>query len=77
MKTVFEVGDIVCYRSSFLRSIGWYTDVPINGRVVSAQHGACPGCEGFPKVQWCDRDDAIAVNPANLILYNERHLESA
>ncbi len=28
-----QVGDTVRHRAAFLRSISWYTEVPINGRV--------------------------------------------
>lgn len=64
----FKPGDIVCHKATFLRSICWFTDVPINGRVESI-------CDPYVKVQWCDRGEAILINPANIILYSERHLE--
>lgn len=33
-KTKFKIGDIVCYKGDFLRSCGWYTSVPKNGKVI-------------------------------------------
>lgn len=71
MKAVFEKGDIVCHRASFLRSISWYTDVPINGKVVDA------GDPEMPLVLWCDRDEPCRINAKNILLYEERHKEPA
>jgi len=33
----FSEGDIVKHKAEFLRSVGWYTDVPVNGQVVKAE----------------------------------------
>ena len=59
----FSVGQIVKHKAKFLKSIGWYTDVPRNGIV-----------RGFnsldmPRVQWCDSDDetGVAIHPGNIM----------
>src|SRR6476469_6485698 len=38
----FKPGAIVCYRSAFLKSIHWHTDVPKNGRVIRVVGEASP-----------------------------------
>ena len=35
-KPPYKKGDIVRHRAEFLRSTGWYTNVPINGQVLEA-----------------------------------------
>lgn len=64
----FKAGDVVCYSRAFLKSTAWYTDVPINGRVLDVD-------EDYITVLWHDRTDPIRVRDTNLILYKERHLE--
>jgi len=71
MKTIFEQGDIVCFRRSFLQSIGYYTDVPLNGKVLDVM-GTGGGL--LVLVEWCD-DHISRVNTKDLILYSERGLE--
>ena len=58
----FEVGDIVKYRGNFLRSVGWHTNVPKDGRVVGIEEGL-----NFPIVEWND-GHTTPVNPVNLQL---------
>lgn len=54
-------GSIVRWRSAFLRSIGWCSNVPKDGLVV--------GHSGrFISVQWCDAPKATLVNPVNVQL---------
>ena len=67
----FSVGDVVCHRAAFLRSIGWYTDVPMNGEVREVG-------PRFLKVVWNDQPDADPqrILPANVIHYDRRHLEA-
>jgi hypothetical protein len=49
MTRQYERGDIVRHRSAFLQSIGWVTDVPVNGVVVDRTN------EGnVLKVWWSD-----------------------
>lgn len=62
-KSTFQVGDIVKYRAKFLQSVGWYTDVPINGRVEAINDRM-----QMPSVLWSDRDEPILVHPANIQL---------
>lgn len=70
---LFRVGDVVCFRSQFLRDIGFYTNVPINGKVLKVSHDKEPHRSW---VQWCDNPDLPAwVCDKNLILYEKRHLD--
>lgn len=71
MKTVFKVNDIVCHKAKFLRDIGWFTNVPINGKVLAVVG------DDYVRVLWNDRDVSQGVHPCNLILFSERHLEPA
>lgn len=71
MTTTFKLGELVCYRASFLRSISWFTNVPIDGKIVDVSDPEMPG------IHWCDRDEPIRVNAKNLILKSELHLEPA
>jgi hypothetical protein len=71
MTKTFKRDDLVCYARRFLQSVGWYTDVPIDGKVVDDTDPQ------FPSVHWCDRDEPVRVNAANLILKSELHLEPA
>lgn len=60
MKPKFAVGDIVRHKGSFLRSIAWYTGVPVNGRVVSAEPlGTCI----LYRVEWCDGTENCIIEP--------------
>ena len=60
----FKVGDIVKHKGKFLRSIGWYIDVPKNGKVVELSESM----HNWPKVQWCDSEEATLINPVNIML---------
>ncbi len=68
MKTeqAYVVGDRVRHTARFLRSIGWYTNVPDYGVVVG--HKA----SGLPVVRWQgdDRadDELPGILPVNIIL---------
>ena len=66
--TELKVGDLVVYKAKFLKSIGWYTDVPKNGKIIEAD-------ETFPVIQWCDREEPTRVHVANVILSSKRHTE--
>ena len=66
--TELKVGDLVVYKAKFLKSVGWYTDVPKNGKVVETD-------DTFPLIHWCDREEAIRVHVANVILSTKRHTE--
>ena len=49
----FKVGDIVKHKASFLKSIGWYTGVPVNGEVVSSKHNDDTQLDsGYISVMW-------------------------
>jgi len=65
--STFKTDDVVCFRSSFLRSIGWHTDVPVNGRVLSVK-------DDLVKVQWSD-GSVTNTRTTNLILESKKHLE--
>lgn len=70
MTTEFKKGDIVCHKAKFLRDIGWFTNVPINAKVLAVD-------EDLVTVQWNDRDEPNRIHRGNLILFAERHLEPA
>lgn len=71
----FKVGDVVCYRAGWLRSVGWYTDVPINGEVT---HLDRLGDQVLVEVVWADgREIPRRVLASNLIHYDRRHTEPA
>lgn len=48
----YKPGDLVKHRATFLRSVGWFTNVPRNGKVVEVEgpDSAAP----VIKVDWCD-----------------------
>ena len=67
MAITYKVGDIVRHTSAYLKSVGWYTDVPKNGKVISLSPETC--FKGWPYVQWCDYLDdecGTLINPANI-----------
>jgi hypothetical protein len=68
MTTTFKPGDIVCHKATFLRSIAWYTNVPINGRVEAVDGNILT-------VHWNDQENPTRILAANVILFSERHLE--
>jgi hypothetical protein len=60
---MFNVDDIVKYKRAFLQNTGWYTNVPQDGKVVG------PGSlKNTVLVHWCDREEPVLVNVANLVL---------
>jgi hypothetical protein len=70
----FTVGDIVCHRAAFLRSCGWYTNVPKNGRVTNVENMSK---YQLLTVEWTNDEAPSKILSANVILYNRRHLEPA
>ena len=60
----FKTGDIVKYTSKFLKSVGMYTNVPIDGVVLGISG------MGYPRVRWCDdlRAEGQSVHPSNIML---------
>jgi hypothetical protein len=65
VKPTFKPGDIVQHTKAFLQSVAWYTNVPIDGKVLDVD-------DDMATVQWCDQDvrfDApTRINTANLKL---------
>ena len=61
----FKVGDIVKHKSAFLKSIGWCTNVPRNGRVTEGDDSD----SSFPilAVEWCD-GTANRIAACNIML---------
>jgi len=43
----FKIDDVVKHKGSFLRSTGWYTNVPKDGKVVGVD-------DEIIAVAWCD-----------------------
>lgn len=63
---MFRVGDKVKYKGNFLRSIGWYTDVPKDGIVVDAKPG------NYVRVLWNEFvEEPLPVHVKNITLANK------
>lgn len=60
----FKVGDIVKHKASFLKSIGWYTDVPKNGVVEKVEPF---GSKQVLFVLWSD-GNRISITDDNVML---------
>ena len=61
----YKPGDIVRHTTKFLRSVGWYTNVPINGCVREVRDENSGYFSGFPVVEWSDGHTGL-INPANI-----------
>ncbi len=73
-ETLFVVGDIVCHKTAFLRSLQWFTDVPKNGVVQAVdQDRTSP----ILTVLWQGRDQPTRILAVNVCLYANRHLQPA
>jgi len=58
----FKVGDIVKHKASFLKSIGWYTGVPRDGKVVKVS-------ESVVSVMWAGEwKGPTNILPCNIML---------
>ena len=53
----YRAGDIVRHATKFLQSVQWYTDVPINGRVLAVRQGKY-GAPDVLRVEWSDGHEA-------------------
>jgi hypothetical protein len=80
-----KVGDIVCYKASHLKSLHWFTNVPINGKITKLEGdkhahlypdrvGEDLSAAYVATVKWHDRTPS-RVLCSNLIKYSERHRE--
>lgn len=56
----FKVGDIVKHKAKFLQSIGWYTNVPKNGKVTAVNGD-------FITVDWNEYDAPNRIHAANIM----------
>jgi hypothetical protein len=68
-KYSFKAGDLVRHTSAFLRSTGWYTNVPKDGR-VEAVDDSDPNFV-LLTILWCDREQPIRVNACNVMPVNK------
>lgn len=68
MTKTFKPDDIVCHKAAFLRSVQWYTGVPINGKVQDVKGD-------LVLVLWSNEDQPTYIRDSNIILFSERHLE--
>lgn len=52
----YAVGDLVRYTGAFLHSVGWYTGVPVNGRVTAIGEylGTRDATRQVLTVEWSD-----------------------
>jgi len=66
----FLVGDIVRYKTEFLRNTGQYTGVPAYGTIgnVLVKIGRNNGKDKpfFCSVTWCDSNQSVDINPDNI-----------
>ncbi len=67
--TTFKVGDVVTFKALFLRSVGWYTDVPKNGCVIEVVDAGKP--HEWCRVEWDGAYGITSVLSRNLILKRE------
>lgn len=76
MKTrhTYTEGQIVAYAAKWLRSIGWYTDVPRNGIVRAVRPWS--DYDDLVTVEWCDGYTCKVIS-ANLWPYDRLHVEPA
>ena len=60
----FKVGDIVKHKASFLKSTGWYTNVPTNGEVKATTLSG-----EYVHIQWCNRpsNELAAIRVCNIM----------
>jgi len=69
---MFNHGDIVKYKGEFLRSVGWYTNVPKDGKVIINDQNPIMGdpSEKFccVAVHWCDSPAPKLCNIKNIML---------
>lgn len=63
MTTGITVGSLVKYTGRFLRNIGWFTDVPKDGKVTEVK-------APYALVQWCDKPEGevTRVRMENIML---------
>ena len=56
----WELGDIVRYTGEWLNSVGWYTGVPINGRIIgkSVHSGSTPTVY---RIEWSDGNESSVI----------------
>ena len=69
----FKVGDVVAFRAKFLRSVGWLTDVPRNGKVIVVT-GPLSGHQ-VVTAEWSDGNTFKTLD-SNLIHFNQIHKEA-
>jgi ribosomal protein L2 len=62
---VYTVGDVVKHRGAFLRSAGWYTAVPRNGKVVAVK--PLPSGTVILDVEWSDGYGLGSINALNVM----------
>ena len=71
----FAVGDIVAHKRDFLKSVGWYTNVPKNGRVIAVEPFS--GANQLVTVDWCEftADTPGRILSANLLHAKDKSRE--
>ena len=62
-----SIGDLVVYKSAFLRSVQWYVSVPVDGKVTQLDGD-------IATVKWSNGYE-VRVNIENLFRRDMRHLE--
>jgi hypothetical protein len=61
----YQIGDTVKHRGAFLRSAGWYTAVPRNGKVVAVK--PLQGGTVILDVEWSDGYGLGSINALNVM----------
>lgn len=66
VKCPFRVGDVVKHTAAFLESVGWVTDVPIDGKVVEL---VPVGDTLFTRIEWSGgAPQPKLIHPKNIML---------
>lgn len=68
-RKALTVGDAVTYRGAFLRSAGWYTNVPRRGKVLSLR--TLRGGTELAEVLWSTYQTPMMVNVCNILRVGE------
>jgi hypothetical protein len=72
-KQSFHEGQKVAHRPAFLRSVGWYFDVPRYGIVLDVSELSSETT--LARVAWVGGRAPERINTANIVAYDRLHLE--
>ena len=66
----FKVGDIVKHKASFLKNIGWITNVPVDGKVVRVEKPDAYSVDCV-QVHWSDGSWSSPIREEHILLASE------